>query len=239
MSGCPVAKNGETAATSAPLPAAAGTCPYKHDRTQSGNESTKSEMPLNSELPPNQKPSPGQTKLLSTHRVKSSIPRGDAKDESDAETWQYPSQQMFYNAMKRKGYSPREEDMDSVVAIHNAVNERTWYEILKWEKAHCEQCPAPKLLWFKGRPADLSPKARFLGMLGYELPFDRHDWVVDRCGEHVRYVIDYYSGAPDPDSPKPVAVHIDARPALDSAGAVFDRFKRFVLGTSSTENKAD
>ena len=28
----------------------------------------------------------------------------------------------------------------------------------------------------------------------YELPFDRHDWIVDRCGKHVRYVIDYYDG---------------------------------------------
>eukprot|EP00058_Branchiostoma_floridae_P026618 XP_002612109.1 hypothetical protein BRAFLDRAFT_108880 [Branchiostoma floridae] len=26
----------------------------------------------------------------------------------------------------------------------------------------------------------------------YELPFDRHDWIVDRCGKQVRYIIDYY-----------------------------------------------
>ena len=25
------------------------------------------------------------------------------------------------------------------------------------------------------------------------LPFDRHDWTVDRCGKEVRYIIDYYS----------------------------------------------
>ena len=24
------------------------------------------------------------------------------------------------------------------------------------------------------------------------MPFDRHDWYVDRCGEEVRYVIDFY-----------------------------------------------
>ncbi len=24
------------------------------------------------------------------------------------------------------------------------------------------------------------------------MPFDRHDWFVDRCGEEVRYVIDFY-----------------------------------------------
>ena len=28
----------------------------------------------------------------------------------------------------------------------------------------------------------------------YELPFDRHDWIVDRCGKDVRYIIDYYDG---------------------------------------------
>mgnify|MGYP002379614640 CR=1 FL=1 len=28
----------------------------------------------------------------------------------------------------------------------------------------------------------------------YKLPFDRHDWIVDRCGTEVRYVIDFYQG---------------------------------------------
>ena len=28
--------------------------------------------------------------------------------------------------------------------------------------------------------------------MGYQLPFDRHDWIVDRAGKEVRYVIDYY-----------------------------------------------
>lgn len=38
----------------------------------------------------------------------------------------------------------------------------------------------------RGRPQEFSPKARLLNLLGYRLPFDRHDWVVDRCGEEVR-----------------------------------------------------
>lgn len=38
--------------------------------------------------------------------------------------------------------------------------------------------------------------------LGGPLPFDRHDWYVDRCGREVRYVIDFYfneekAGTPD------------------------------------------
>ncbi len=36
------------------------------------------------------------------------------------QTWVYPSEQMFYNAMKRKGWQPSEDDMAAVVAIHNA-----------------------------------------------------------------------------------------------------------------------
>lgn len=42
--------------------------------------------------------------------------------------WMYPSEQMFYNAMKRKGWRPSEGDMNTVVSIHNAVNERAWAE---------------------------------------------------------------------------------------------------------------
>jgi cytochrome c heme-lyase len=43
--------------------------------------------------------------------------------------WVYPSEQMFYNAMKRKGWKPMEADMKPIVAIHNTVNERAWSEV--------------------------------------------------------------------------------------------------------------
>ena len=99
------------------------------------------------------------------------------------EVWQYPSEQMFYNALKRKGKGGdvREEDMNTVVSIHNAVNERTWRQLMAWEALHCDECATPKLSRFMGRPKDVTPKARFMQMLGYKLPFDRHDWIVDRC----------------------------------------------------------
>lgn len=44
----------------------------------------------------------------------------------------------------------------------------------------------PRLLRFLGRPDDTSPKALAKMMLGHPLPFDRHDWVVDRGGDEVR-----------------------------------------------------
>lgn len=57
----------------------------------------------------------------------------------------------------------------------------------------------------------------------YELPFDRHDWIVDRCGKEVRYVIDYYDGDIDKDTYR--FSILDVRPAIDSMGAVWDRMK--------------
>jgi cytochrome c heme-lyase len=55
------------------------------------------------------------------------------KDEKTG-NWIYPSEEMFFNAMKRKGFEGRENDMKTIVPIHNAVNERAWKEIKDWEK---------------------------------------------------------------------------------------------------------
>lgn len=49
--------------------------------------------------PPNQRPAPDQPFPLPTDRVTSHIPKAGTENE----TWVYPSQQMFWNAMLRKG----------------------------------------------------------------------------------------------------------------------------------------
>jgi len=126
--------------------------------------------------------------------------------------------------MKRKGWEiPKgtELTIPQVVQIHNAVNERGWSEVLKWERIR-EVLPdgsnsnasasavsasavsasavvgqEPRLVRFIGRPKDLSPRAMFYSMLWLRNePFDRHDWFVDRGdGTGVRrYVIDFYNG---------------------------------------------
>lgn len=59
------------------------------------------------------------------------------------------------------------------------------------------------------------------------MPFDRHDWIVDRCGKDVRYVIDYYDGGL-PDHTYKFAL-LDVRPALDSPQNAFDRLKVFYM----------
>lgn len=58
-------------------------------------------------------------------------------------------------------------------------------------------------------------------LIRYELPFDRHDWIVDRCGKDVRYVIDYYDGGM-PDEHYKFAL-LDVRPAMDSIDNCYDR----------------
>jgi cytochrome c heme-lyase len=163
---------------------------------------------------------------LSTHVVSSNIPRADQADP--AATWDFPSPQRFYDAMRKKGYEPEARDIPSVVSIHNTVNEQVWREILRWESMHAE-CARPQLRKFGrvfGRPEDLSPKARVLQWLGFGGLFDRHDWHVDRCGTSVRYVIDFWALQPRADG-RP-AIHLDARPALDSFPAFFDRARFFI-----------
>jgi Cytochrome c/c1 heme lyase len=73
------------------------------------------------------------------HEDNSSTSAPSSSTETPADTpsdqrWEYPSPQMFYNAMRRKGYQPAEKDMGMVVAIHNAVNERTWSQIAMVER---------------------------------------------------------------------------------------------------------
>jgi len=109
-------------------------CPVPHaDRSAILNSSASEDSPKN-QMPTDlsQKPLPGQATPLETNRVVSSIPTAD--NSAHSKFWVYPSEQMFYDAMRRKNWDPKEVDMKTVVPIHNAVNERAWSEILEWEK---------------------------------------------------------------------------------------------------------
>eukprot|EP00958_Prasinococcus_capsulatus_P024457 scaffold3826_cov407-Prasinococcus_capsulatus_cf.AAC.2 len=216
-------------------------------------------MPTN----PNQSPWPGQKHPISTERVVSNIP----KDGIDG-SWTYPSPQMFYNALKRKGKDDNveEKDMATVVAIHNNMNENTWREILKWERLHSAECDCPKLSRFFGRVGatgldlnrlsawggaliahDHSPLARLKMLFGYPAPFDRHDWVLNRCGREVRYVIDYYhdetvsshdrmpTSLADAHSVQSISFVV--RPALDSVEALVDRVRMFTASIVAGSQK--
>jgi len=123
---------------------------------------------------------------------------------------------MFFEAMKRKNHSPNASDMATVVPIHNAVNERAWSEIKAWEYRFASEqnaaCFGPRLRSFSGDSKKWSPRARWNGFWGYEKPFDRHDWVVERCeGQPVEYVIDFYRGKGGG-----LSFYLDVRPKLNS-----------------------
>jgi cytochrome c heme-lyase len=141
-----------------------------------------------------QERAPGQTADLPAEREVSSIPRGDAS----AGHWEYPSPQQMYNAMLRKGYTDTPQDaVESMVAVHNFLNEGAWAEIVEWEqifsqglRSGWEKCrrgsenlarggqaqeamdeeSLPRLIRFQGRPQDLTPKARILQALGWLYP---------------------------------------------------------------------
>lgn len=90
-------------------------CPVKHSKKEEGCPVTHkkkavqynvysqpidptNQMPVN---PNNKALYESQAYPLSQERVKSSIPKGGSED--DDETWNYPSPQMFYNSVRRKG----------------------------------------------------------------------------------------------------------------------------------------
>ncbi|KAG5847378.1 cytochrome c-type heme lyase-like isoform X1 [Anguilla anguilla] len=181
--------------------------------------------PANMMPPPNQVPAPDQPFPLSLKREESMIPRTGTE-----KNWVYPSEQMFWNAMLRKGWRWKEDDlaptdMTNIIKIHNQNNEQAWQEILKWEALHAKECPCgPSLARFGGKAKELSPRARIRHLMGYELPFDRHDWIVNRCGREVRYVIDYYDGGEVDKDTYQFSI-LDVRPAFDSLGAVWDRVR--------------
>lgn len=135
---------------------------------------------------------PNQTVDLPVDREESTIPRGDSDSN-----WEYPSPQQMYNAMLRKGYDDTPQDaVESMVAVHNFLNEGAWAEIVGWENRfsrglgqgwnHCQNGEEgfdtemvsrelgkeeePRLIRFQGRPRDMTPKAKIFQMLGQVYP---------------------------------------------------------------------
>ena len=66
--------------------------------------------------------------------------------------------------------------------------------------------------------------------MGYQEPFDRHDWVVERCGgDKVEYVIDFYQGKQEESGRDgKLNFYLDVRPKLNSWEGVKMRGERVV-----------
>ncbi|KAK3678627.1 Cytochrome c1 heme lyase [Recurvomyces mirabilis] len=172
-------------------------------------------------LPDHPQELPDTTKRVLATAASHGSPANSEKDtghDKESGNWIYPSQEMFFNAMKRKGHDADAKDMHSIIPIHNAVNERAWTEIKKWEQGRgSEACGGPRLVSFAGDSKALTPRARWNSMvLGYQTPFDRHDWVIDRCGKKVEYVIDFYSGRETGAASQGLNFYLDVRPKLNT-----------------------
>ncbi|KAF8299952.1 cytochrome c and c1 heme-lyase, partial [Clavulina sp. PMI_390] len=204
-------------------------CPVMHS-DDSSLINPLNNVPLNL----SQSPSPNQSKLLSTKRETSTIPRvvaesetKDSLQQNGANNWVYPSPQQFYSALMRKGHDMPEYQMATMAQLHNFLNEEAWSEVLRWERRYSSATSVPKLAEINGKPRELTYKARGLLWASWALPsyfqaqrpFDRHDWVITRSsGQRLRYVIDYYKDDTD-DEGNPAFV-IDVRPASDSISSV-------------------
>lgn len=204
----------------------AAECPMGHSASSSASEcplghSAASSTPSMRKNTALQTPPAEAVDQLSRERVQSTIP------STSGEPFMYPSERQFYGSATAKGHTVDPKDMEMVIAIHNAVNEKAWQEVLRYEKLHEKDCATPKLSHFLGRPGVLSPKAWTLSWFGRSLPFDRHDWHVDRCGTPVRYVVDFYDGKPDPRYP--ISIHIDCRPEV-SVNGMIDRARLWAQG---------
>ncbi|PWZ00817.1 LOW QUALITY PROTEIN: hypothetical protein BCV70DRAFT_211566 [Testicularia cyperi] len=237
-----------------------GMAPADSPEASSSKPWSSSLNPLNMMPTLSQAQAPEQQTLLSTERVVSSIPRsrtsaapgaspydapsacpvkhdgsveGKDAEEQQTDKWEYPSPQQFYNAL---GWETPEEHVETMVMVHNFLNEQAWLEVLEWEKLAGADSSRAELARFSGKPGTMTPKARIFSWLGAVMPstfssdppFDRHDWIVrrpDQNGREVRYVIDYYSVPDDPDKDDPEFV-LDVRPALDSFESLCTRMRK-------------
>lgn len=136
-----------------------------------------------------------QIVALPTEREPSTIPKGDGQGN-----WEYPSPQQMYNALLRKGYTDTDATaVESMVSVHNFLNEGAWAEIVEWERrfgrglgkgwqmckrgeegsmaganldvgANEEKVVQPKLIRFMGRPQEMTPKAAMIQVMGWIYP---------------------------------------------------------------------
>jgi cytochrome c heme-lyase len=178
-----------------PTPPAESACPYTPadlSKTSSTPSKYSKYNPLNymfSDL--SQDRAENQTVALPTEREPSTIPKGDGEGN-----WEYPSPQQMYNALLRKGYTDTDATaVESMVSVHNFLNEGAWAEIVEWERRFgrglkkgwemCrrgeennmadawkdqEEVPQPKLIRFMGRPQEMTPKAAMIQVMGWIYP---------------------------------------------------------------------
>ncbi|KAH6678597.1 cytochrome c heme lyase [Halenospora varia] len=197
--GCPMHDPNAISAPKLPTPSPESACPYtpgEISKTPEAKPASKYSKynPLNymfSDL--SQDRADNQTVALPTEREPSTIPKGSGEGN-----WEYPSPQQMYNALLRKGYTDTDATaVESMVSVHNFLNEGAWAEIVEWERrfsgglskgwqmckkgesasmagadigANEDVVAQPKLIRFMGRPQEMTPKAAMIQVMGWIYP---------------------------------------------------------------------
>lgn len=223
--GCPMAShNQEQQAESVVAPVAPATPLHKGCPMASHNKKSADEP---GDEPDHFVPAidPTQPKIMEIgdEQPGTPIPSSGRGNSDDGTHWVNPSANQLFRALKRKNKPIHSGDARNVADVHAVVTDMSWDCVMEYENLHPE-CKEPTLARFFGMYGILSWKSKLLKFRTGIEPFDRHDWVVDRCGKEVRYIIDYYSvEVPNPNDPTgdpEIVYSIDARPALTLAGIV-------------------
>ncbi len=190
---CPVSHGSTSAGISSSIPSVDAPAP----QSQQGSGSLLSKLnPLNYMFYSlSQEPAPNQIHALPVERDESSIPKSTGDGN-----WEYPSPQQMYNALLRKGFTDTDVTaVESMVSIHNFLNEGAWAEIVEWERRFGKglkrgwevskygeenaamalrrleakegsEETAPTLIRLQGRPKDMTPKAAMIQVAGWLYP---------------------------------------------------------------------
>ena len=231
--GCPMAKRPGSSPSSPPTPPSSSSSsseppdtPHSHVVPAPTSYSPFTSAPL---LESGLSPQGESTSPLS-------IPAAGRGNSPDGSEWLNPSPNALFRALRRASKPIEAADAVDVSRVHDAVTANTWACIEEYEGEHRGACKeGATLARFYGMDGIYSYKAQFVHrVLGGPLPFDRHDWVVDRCGKEVRYVIDYYSvEEANEEGEVEVSYSIDARPAPTLEG-MWDRgrmaFRKYRAG---------
>ncbi len=151
----------------------------------------------------------------------STIPAAGRGNSDDGKNWLNPSANQLFRALARKNKPIESDDAPAVAMVHEMVTNGTWAAIMEYEAMHSHKCRAPKLDRFQGMDGIYSAKAKLVRLMTGAVPFDRHDWYINRCGKEVKYIIDYYE-IPEPNGQ--ISYSVDARPAPTPSG-IWDRMR--------------
>ncbi|CAG7854011.1 SubName: Full=Uncharacterized protein {ECO:0000313/EMBL:CCA73264.1} [Serendipita indica DSM 11827] len=97
---------------------------------------------------------------------------------------------------------PGQNLKDAIPGDRNATD-MAWEQVIRWEAMHGGglKCGGIRLVSFAKFKKNRSPSAMWAVFMGHKPPYERQDWIIDRCGHVNRYIIDFYRRPRDPKDP--------------------------------------